>query len=33
MTKAAGRFDLAILVNPEETDAPSNGRALKKLQH
>ncbi|MDT8421269.1 MAG: RimK family protein [Desulfuromonadales bacterium] len=30
-TKNAGRFDLAILVNPEESDSPSNSRALKKF--
>ncbi len=29
--KAAGRYDLAILVNPEEQDAPSNARALKNF--
>ncbi len=27
--KSAGRFDLAILVNPDEKDSPSNSRALK----
>jgi len=31
LAKAGGRFDLAILVNPEEKDSPSNGRALKKF--
>lgn len=30
-TKADGRFDLAILVNPEEQDTPSNARALKNF--
>ena len=29
--KSTGRYDLAILVNPEETDAPSNARALKNF--
>ena len=30
-SKSTGRFDLAILVNPEEKDSPSNSRALKKF--
>lgn len=30
-TKSTGRFDLAILVNPEEQDCPSNPRALKNF--
>ena len=28
----APRFELAILINPEEVDAPSNGRAIGKFQ-
>jgi glutathione synthase/RimK-type ligase-like ATP-grasp enzyme len=30
-TKNTARFDLAILVNPEEKDSPSNARALKNF--
>ena len=30
--RAAARYDLAVLVNPEEPDPPSNERALKKFQ-
>ena len=30
--RAAPRFDLAVLVNPDEPDPPSNERALKKFQ-
>ncbi len=29
--KVTGRFDLAILVNPQEKDSPSNARALKNF--
>jgi len=31
LTKSAGRFDLAILVNPEEANSPSNPRAMKNF--
>jgi len=30
--RAAARYDLAVLVNPDEPDPPSNERALKKFQ-
>src|SRR5690606_41193599 len=29
--RAAARFDLAILVNPEEAEPPSNAKALKRF--